>query len=107
MKFTNLISAHLMYEGDGVIRRGTGTAEAAAASAKIDHVTGERAIELDARRARVRTVWSWLHAMYERLERSAEAVDRKRRESYLGQATNASELEQRLRSLETRRFALD
>lgn len=57
--------------------------------------------------ARAQTVWAWLHAMYERLERSAEAVERKRRESYLGQATNASELEQRLRSLETRRFALD
>jgi hypothetical protein len=105
MKFTNLISAHLMYEGDGVIRRGTGTADAAAA--RIDHVTGVRAIELDARSVRAQTVWSWLHAMYERLERSAEAVERKRRETYLGQATNASELEQRLRSLETRRFALD
>ena len=105
MKFTNLISAHLMYEGDGVIRRGTGTAQAI--EARVDHVTGARAIELDARRARAQTVWAWLHAMYERLERSAEAVERKRRESYLGQATNASELEQRLRSLETRRFALD
>lgn len=105
MKFANLETSYPMYEGDSVIRRGTRANMAV--STRPNHVTGARAIELDARRMRAQTVWTWLQALYERLERSAESVERKRRESYLGQAANASELEQRLRSLETRRFALD